>query len=83
LNPIHPKHHGRSFDRGVIDKILAQPGCKALRYYHGRNEDGTPNLVLVGVDAAGKDMTMASATVAEKGQGCPPYCDTTSELLTA
>jgi hypothetical protein len=80
-NPIHPKHHGGSFDRAAIDKILAQPGCKGLRYYHGRDEDGKPNLVLVGVDVAGKDMTQAS--IMERSGFCPPICDATSELLKA
>ena len=77
-NPIHPNHHGGSFDRAAIDKILAQPGCARLRIYQGKNEDGTPSLVLVGVDAAGKDMT---ANIMERGGICPPYCDATSELL--
>lgn len=78
-NPIHPNHRGGSFDRAAIDKILAQPGCARLRIYQGKNEDGTPSLVLVGVDAAGKDMTKAS--IMERSSGCPPICDTTSELL--
>jgi hypothetical protein len=78
-NPIHPNHHGGSFDRAAIDKILAQRGCKGLRYYHGRNEDGHPNLVLVGVDKAGKDMTKAS--IMEKSTLCPPFCDSESVLL--
>ena len=80
-NPIHPKLHGGSFDRGAIDKILAHPDCKGLRYYHGRDEDGKPNLVLVGVDSAGKDLSKAS--IMEKSGFCPPYCDETSELLKA
>ena len=78
-NPIHPKHHGGSFDRGAIDKILAQPECKALRIYHGRNEDGTPSLILVGVDVAGKDMTKSA--IMEKISPCPPFCDKSSALL--
>jgi hypothetical protein len=78
-NPIHPKHHGGSFDRAAIDKILAHPDCKALRIYHGKNEDGSPSLVLVGVDAAGKDMI--SSSIMEKIRPCPPYCDDGSELL--
>jgi len=92
-NPIHPKHHGGSFDRAAIEKILAQPGCARLRIYHGRDAKGNPNLVLVGVDAAGKDMLPAKkgvtksmkaanqASIMEKQSPCPPYCDITSELL--
>jgi hypothetical protein len=79
LNPVHPKHHGGSFDRGAIDKILAHPECKALRIYHGRDEAGKPNLVLVGVNAVGKDLTQAS--IMEKQAPCPPYCDADSVLL--
>jgi hypothetical protein len=78
-NPIYPNHHGGSFDRAAIDKILAQPGCARLRIYQGKNEDGTPSLVLVGVDAAGKDMV--SGSIMDKVQPCPPYCDVTSDLL--
>ena len=80
-NPIHPNHHGGSFDRAAIDKILAHPECKGLRYYHGRDEEGKPNLVLVGVDAAGKDITKAS--IMERGSFCPLFCDKLSELLNA
>ena len=92
-NPIHPKHHGGSFDRAAIEKILAQPGCARLRIYHGRDVKGNPNLVLVGVDAAGKDMLPSKkgtaksskganqASIMEKTQPCPPFCDATSELL--
>jgi hypothetical protein len=80
-NPLHPNHNGGSFDRGAIDKILAHPDCKGLRYYHGRDESGKPNLVLVGVDKNGKDLTKAS--IMERSGNCPPICDATSELLKA
>jgi hypothetical protein len=92
-NPIHPKLHGGSFDRAAIDKILAQPGCARLRIYHGRDAKGKPNLILVGVDAAGKDMLpsklLLTKSSTEGGQGCimekqfpcPPYCDASSTLL--
>ena len=75
-----PKNQSGSFDRAARDNILAQPGYARLRYYHGRNEDGLPNIVLVGVNAEGKDMT---AIIMERPGGCPPYCDKTSELLKA
>jgi hypothetical protein len=78
-NPIHPNHHGGSFDRAAVEKILAQPGCARLRYYHGRDKDGKPSLILVGVDKAGKDMTKAS--IMDRSGFCPPFCDATSALL--
>jgi len=80
-NPIHPNHHGGSFDRAAIDKILSHPECARLRYYHGRDGKGKPNLILVGVDKSGKDLTKAS--IMEKSGTCPPICDVTSELLKA
>jgi hypothetical protein len=91
--PLHPKHNGGSFDRAAIEKILAQPGCARLRIYHGRDAKGNPNLILVGVDSAGKDMLPAKkgklkaslnanqASIMEKAWPCPPYCDSSSELL--
>jgi hypothetical protein len=76
-----PKNHGGTFDRAAIDKILAQPECARLWIYQGKNEDGTPNLVLAGVDAAGKDMVTGS--VMDKILPCPPMCDGSSALLKA
>jgi hypothetical protein len=78
-DPKPYKLHGGSFDRGIIDKILAQPGCVGLRFYYGQNEDSTPSLVLVGVDSSGKDMT--KGTIAERQSDCPPFCSSESELL--
>jgi hypothetical protein len=74
-----PQIQGGTFDRGAIDKILAQSGCASLRIYYGRDENGKPNLVLVGVDKDGKDMTKLS--IMERSADCPPWCDATSELL--
>lgn len=70
---------GGVFNRKIFDKILAQKGCVAIRYYYAQTKDGKPTLVFVGVDAKGKDMT--KATMAEKGQPCPPWCDVNTELL--
>ena len=63
---------GGLFGRGVIDEILAQPGCMGLRYYYGRNATGAPVLVLVGVTADNQDMT--TGTLAEVAYPCPPVC---------
>lgn len=63
---------GGSFDRAVIDKILAQPGCAQLRIYHALDEAGRQTFVLVGVDTAGKELI---GTYAEKIFLCPPFCD--------
>lgn len=70
---------GGYFARDAIDRVLAQPGCAGLRFYYGRHEDGSLALVVVGVNAAGADMT---ATTIDNHQPCPPYCDPTSALTT-
>jgi uncharacterized lipoprotein NlpE involved in copper resistance len=77
-NPQTPKIQGGSFQRGILDKILAQPDCEGIRYYYAQNDDGTPTLVLVGITAKGSDMT--KGTIAEKVSPCPPVCDDASEL---
>jgi hypothetical protein len=63
---------GGMFHAQPVKDLLAQPGCVGLRFYHGRNEDGTPALVLVGVDAKGNDLS--GGVVLEFHWPCPPFC---------
>ena len=74
-DPQAPKNQGGSFERGAFEKILAQPGCEKIKMYWAQ-ENGKFTVVLVGVDAAGKDMVAGS--IMEKGALCPPFCDVTS-----
>ena len=67
------KTKGGMFYRDVFDKMLSQKGVVGIRYYYAKMDDGTPTIVLVGVDSLGKDMT--NAAIAEKSYPCPPYCD--------
>lgn len=67
------KTKGGLFYREVFDKMLANKGVIGVRYYYAKMDDGTPTIVLVGVDSLGKDMT--NAVIAEKTYPCPPYCD--------
>lgn len=73
-----------------IAAILAQPGCVGLRYYHGIDENGNYQIVLVGVDGKGNDILgtagskkRAAATASFAGDEavildrhwqCPPWC---------
>jgi len=68
-----------TFDRAAFDKLLAQPGCAAIRYYNAQHADGNLSLVIVGVDTSGKDMTRAM--IIDRPTFCPPWCDITSELV--
>lgn len=40
--------------REIIEKVLAQPGCVALKFYNAYNEAGEKTLVYVGIDQNGK-----------------------------
>lgn len=64
--------HGGYMDRDVLDKMLAQPGCAGVRYYHARHPQGYDTIVLVGVDADGRDQW--TGTIAEELLPCPPAC---------
>lgn len=60
------------FPREVFERLLAQPGCAGIRIYHGRNDRREHELLLVGVDQAGDDMT--TGELFDFGMPCPPYC---------
>jgi len=70
---------GGYFDRSIFDKILAQNGCIGVRCYYAQKDDGSPSLVLVGVDTQGKDM--ASGILGDDWVPCPPLCGIASPLV--
>lgn len=63
----------------AILKVLEQENCVGLRIYYAENDEGKPELVVVGVNEEGKDLT--KGTILERVWPCPPYCDGESELL--
>jgi hypothetical protein len=67
-----PSIKGGFFARNAFDKILAQPGVVGIRYYYAQMDDGTPTLVLVGVDGIGQDIQ--TGVIMEKISPCPPFC---------
>jgi hypothetical protein len=69
---------GSLFHAKAVEELLAQAGCAALRIYHGRNADGSPALVLIGVDADGDDMT--EGIILEWNYPCPPFCGGANDL---
>ncbi len=52
--------HGGFFWADGVRELLAQPNVVGLRYYHGLDADGHYEIVLVGVDAQGRDVVSAS-----------------------
>ena len=69
------KTKGGMFYREGIDKLLAQKGCIGVRYYYAKTDDGTPTIVLVGVDSSGKDIYTEKAVLLERSYPCPPFCE--------
>jgi hypothetical protein len=61
---------GGLFDAGIYKQLLGQDGCQGLRIYNAINEEEKNAFVLVGVDAAGSDLT--SGKVADLSTPCPP-----------
>jgi hypothetical protein len=64
--------HAHAVSRGVIDEILAQPGCLGLRIYQAVNDRGVDTLVIVGITADEADMT--DGVIAQETRPCPPFC---------
>ena len=71
-------YKGGYFWREILDTILVQPGCAGIRYYYAKMDNGTPTIVVVGVDASGNDMD--GGVIGEFTLPCPPYCDTNGSL---
>lgn len=61
-----------------VQNILNQPGCVGLRCYYAAQSDGSPALVLVGINEKGDDMTDGPMT--EDYFPCPPYCAASNQL---
>lgn len=67
------------FGKDKLQSVIDQEGCIGVRMYRGfdvvRNEQ---NVVIVGVDASGNDMT--DGLLLDKGVMCPQNCDVNSPL---
>jgi hypothetical protein len=67
------------FGKEALQKLLDQEGCVGIRIYYAAQDDGTPELVIVGVDENGKDLE--EGVILERNYPCPPYCDEKSKLI--
>ena len=65
-------------DRAVLDQVLSESGVAGLRIYQGMNPDGSPAVVVVGVDSQGNDLD--DGTIAEMARPCPPFCSRSGAL---
>jgi len=72
-----PKAHLAGKDKLI--ELLNQADCIGVRIYNGVDpETGKMNLVIVGMDGTGSDMT--DGLILEKFGFCPPVCDVKSPL---
>jgi hypothetical protein len=67
------------FGKNALKNTLEQPGCVGLRLYYGKHADGSPAIVVVGVDSKGNDMS--SGLICQRTWACPPVCDNSSSEL--
>lgn len=71
-NAVGREVYAHAISRGIVDEILAQPGCLGLRIYHAVDDKGADTLVIVGLTADEADM--ADGVIAEQTRPCPPFC---------
>lgn len=67
-------------EKELVESLLQQIGCAGIRIYNGYDPDrNKANLVLVGVDKNGNDMT--EGIILENLKSCPPDCPKNSSLM--
>ena len=64
--------------KNKLASILGQSGCMGIRMYYALNDKGDQQLVLVGVDANGDDMT--AGTIVDNLVPCPTTCSQKNSL---
>ena len=69
---------GGFFGKDAVLAIISQEKAVGLRYYYGLDDEGTPHIILIGVNADGNDMT--DGLLAERATKCPPYCPESNDL---
>ena len=69
---------GGYFSGDIYERILDQEGCVGITCYFASKPNGTPTIVLVGVNSKGDDMV--SGIIGQNIIPCPPYCSPDSAL---
>ncbi len=64
--------------KNLVNSILGQTGCMGIRMYFALDEHGNKQLVLVGVDANGDDMTVG--VIVDRLFPCPNGCSQKNAL---
>jgi hypothetical protein len=64
--------------KDLIQDILAQNDCVGIRFYYAVDENGSKNLVCVGVDQNENDLI--DGLIADRFNSCPPKCSKRNPL---
>jgi len=72
-DPQIPKIEAGAFQRGILDKILAQRDCDGIRIYYAQKDDSSSTFVLVGIDSSKADLK--KGVYADVSFPCPPFCN--------
>ena len=57
-NPEHT--HAFYFGCELFENLLKEPGCVGIRIYYAQDDDGSPKMVLIGVDKYGNNIVKKS-----------------------
>lgn len=63
-----------------LQDLLKQTGCAGLRIYYGKKTDGTPTIVVVGVDTDENDILGQDPLILDQAAPCPSYCSSSNDL---
>ncbi len=69
-----------------FEDLLTLKGCAGIRIYLGSHEDNSVSLIMVAVDAEGRDIVSGPDGLYQEGEvvqdtiQCPPFCDKGSPL---
>jgi hypothetical protein len=63
-----------------LQDLLKQTDCVGLRIYYGKNAQGKPTIVVVGVDRNEDDILTEEPLILDQSMPCPPTCGHSNEL---
>lgn len=69
---------GHFFGKKILTDILSQANCVGIRVYYAIKDDGSKELVLVGVDSAGNDL--CNGVLGDRSYKSPPYSGASNPL---
>jgi hypothetical protein len=69
-----------AYGKRQMQELLEQENCEGFRIYNGIDDEGSQQLIIVGVDASGNDLY--EGVLIDHTQPCPSICSTANVLNT-